>query len=98
MPLIPSPFNPEKKRFFSFCRPLKTRCMQAACRPPPPPSPRRPPAGHHQRRGAAAEDDLLAEEIGLRLLLEGGFEHAHAGGAEPLGVGQRDLPGTAAGV
>ena len=43
--------------------------------------------------GAAAEDGLLAEEVGLGLLLEGGLEHAGAGGADALGPGERGLLG-----
>src|SRR5690606_41933837 len=39
---------------------------------------------------------LLAEQVGLRLLLEGGFDHPCPGSADPLGIGQADplrLPG-----
>ena len=42
-----------------------------------------------ERGGAAAEDGLLAEEVGLGLLGEGGFEDAAAGSADALGVGER---------
>ena len=42
-----------------------------------------------QGGGAAAEDGLLAEEVGLGLLGEGGFEHAGAGAADALGVAER---------
>ena len=39
-----------------------------------------------ERGGATAEDGLLAEEVGLGLFGEGGFEHATAGAADALGV------------
>ena len=41
-----------------------------------------------QRRHAAAEQRLLAEEVGLGLLLEGRLEHAGAGRADAAGIGQ----------
>ena len=41
-----------------------------------------------QGADAAAEDDLLAEQVGLGLLGEGGLQDAGAGAADPLGVGQ----------
>ena len=41
----------------------------------------------HEGAGSAAEHDLLAEEVGLGLLLERGLEHAGAGGADALGPG-----------
>ena len=50
-------------------------------------------AGGHQRGQAAAEHHLLAEEVGLGLLVEGGVEHAGPGGAD--GVRRRTAPGPA---
>ena len=47
---------------------------------------------------SAAQDVLLAEEVGLRLLAEGGLEGAGAGSADGLGVGQDEGPGLAGGV
>src|SRR5690606_37809224 len=47
---------------------------------------------------AAAEHRLLAEEVGLGLLGEGGLQRAGAGAADPLGVGERQVPGGAGGV
>ena len=55
-------------------------------------------AGLHERGEAAAEHDLLAEEVGLGLLLEGGLEHAGAGAADGRRVGQREVAGLAGGV
>ena len=48
--------------------------------------------------GAAAEDGLLAEEVGLGLFGEGGFEDAGAGAADALGVGEGEGEGVAGGV
>ena len=48
--------------------------------------------------GATAEDGLLAEEVGLGLFGEGGFEDAAAGSADGLGVGESEGEGVAAGV
>ena len=47
---------------------------------------------------AAAEDGLLAEQIGLGLLLERRLEDAGATGADPDGVGECELTGVARGV
>ena len=47
---------------------------------------------------AAAEHDLLAEEVGLGLLLEGRLEHAGPGAADGVGVGQGEVAGLARGV
>ena len=47
-------------------------------------------AGLHERRGAAAEHGLLAEEVGLGLVLEGRLDHAAARAADALGVGERE--------
>ena len=55
-------------------------------------------SGLHQRARAAAEHGLFAEEIGLGLFLEGGFDHAGAGAADALGPGERDLLRLLAGV
>src|SRR5581483_8485790 len=49
--------------------------------------------GLDERAGAAAKHGLLAEEISLGLLLEGGLEHAGAGRADALGPGERELFG-----
>ena len=48
-------------------------------------------AGLDERGGAAAEDGLLAEEVGLGLFGEGGFEDAGAGAADALGVAESAL-------
>ena len=40
---------------------------------------------------SSAEDGLLAEEVGVGLVVEGGLEDAGAGGSESLREGQRDL-------
>ena len=45
--------------------------------------------------GAAAEDGLLAEEVGLGLLLERRLENAGPAGAYPDGVRKSELPGVA---
>ena len=42
----------------------------------------------HQLGGTAAEHDLLAEEVGLGLLLEGRLEHAAARAADAVRVGE----------
>ena len=55
-------------------------------------------AGLHQRGGAAAEHRLLAEEVGLGLLGEGGLDDAGPGAADGLRVGQRERDGAAGGV
>jgi len=49
-----------------------------------------------QGGGAAAEHGLLAEEIGLGLLLEGCLEDAGAGASDALGPGEGGFPGVAA--
>jgi hypothetical protein len=41
---------------------------------------------------------MLAEEVGFGFFLEGGFEHAGAGAAQRLGVGERESLGLAADV
>jgi hypothetical protein len=48
--------------------------------------------------GAAAEDGLLAEEVGLGLLREGGLEDAGAGAADALGVAEGEGERVAGGV
>ena len=48
-------------------------------------------AGGHELGDAAAEHGLLAEEVGLGLVLEGRLDHAAARAADALGVGQREL-------
>ena len=49
----------------------------------------------HQLHHAAAEDCLLAEQIGLGLILEGGLHHAAPGAADAGGIGQSQLIGVA---
>jgi hypothetical protein len=45
--------------------------------------------GLHQRGEAAAQHGLLAEQVGLGLLGEGGLDDAGAGAADGVGVRQR---------
>ena len=52
----------------------------------------------HQFHNAAAENGLLAEEVGLRLILEGGLHHAAPGAANARGIGEADVIGLAGGV
>src|SRR5689334_1284803 len=42
----------------------------------------------HERRDATAEQRLLAEQVGLGLLGEGGLEHTGACRAEAAGIGK----------
>jgi hypothetical protein len=56
------------------------------------------PALHNQLGRAAAEHGLFAEEIGFRLLCEGGFEDAAASAADAVRIGQRILVRVARGV
>src|SRR5918997_1243655 len=42
----------------------------------------------HQFGHAAAQDGLLAEQVGLGLVLEGGLDHAGPGAADALGVAE----------
>ena len=51
--------------------------------------------GLHQGGQPAAQHHLLAEEVGLGLLGEGGVEHAGPGGADGVGVGQGQVVGLA---
>src|SRR5215218_116728 len=55
-------------------------------------------AGLDQRGAAAAEHRLLAEQVGLGLLLEGGHQRPGAGAADRAGVGLGQVPGLAGGV
>ncbi len=55
-------------------------------------------AGLHQLADAAAEHRLLTEEVGFRFLGEGGLQHAGAGAANSLGVGESIGQGLAAGI
>ena len=55
-------------------------------------------AGLHQGGHAAAQDGLLAEQVGLGLLAEGGLEDAGARAADARGVGQRIVLRLAGGV
>ena len=55
-------------------------------------------AAAHQIHHAAAQHGLLAEQIGLGLVVEGGFHHAGPGAADAGDVGQSDLIGVAGGV
>ena len=47
---------------------------------------------------ATTEDGLLAEKVALSLIFDGGHEHAGAGAADTLGVGQADVFGVSGGV
>ena len=49
-------------------------------------------AGLDERARAAAEHGLLAEEVGLGLVLERRLDDAAAGAADALGVGERERP------
>src|SRR6266545_2862029 len=55
-------------------------------------------AGLDERGRAAAEHRLLAEQVGLGLLLEGGDQRACAGAADRPCVGLGQVPGLAGGV
>src|SRR5918993_1377273 len=55
-------------------------------------------AGLDERGGAAAEDGLLAEQVGLSLLLEGGDQRPGPGPADRPGVALGQVPGLAGGV
>jgi hypothetical protein len=55
-------------------------------------------ARSHQLGDAAAEHGLLAEQVGLGLVLEGRLDHAGAGAADALRVGEHEVAGLAAGV
>ena len=55
-------------------------------------------AAAHQIHHAAAQDGLLAEEVGLGLIVEGGLHHTGTGAADTGDVGQGDLIGVAGGV
>ena len=55
-------------------------------------------AGLDERGETAAQHDLLAEEVGLGLLVEGGVEDPGPGGAEGVGVGEGQVVGLARGV
>src|SRR5207253_9683018 len=52
----------------------------------------------HERGDPAAEHCLLAEEIGLRLLAEGGLQHRGPRRADPARVGEPQRLGLAARV
>ena len=52
----------------------------------------------HQLHHAAAEDSLLAEEVGFRLVLEGGLHHAAAGPADASRVSQSQVQSLAGGI
>ena len=52
----------------------------------------------HQLHHAAAQDSLLAKQVGLGLVLEGGLHHAAPGAADACGIGQSQLIGVAGGV
>src|SRR4051812_13186017 len=45
----------------------------------------------HELRDAAAQDGLLAEQVGLGLVLEGGLDDAAARAADALGVGEHEV-------
>ena len=46
-------------------------------------------AGLDELGRTAAEDRLLAEQVGLGLVLEGGLDHPAAGAADPLRIRER---------
>ena len=52
----------------------------------------------HEGGEATAQHDLLAEEVGFRLLLEGGLEHACPRAADGSRVRQREVASLAGGV
>ena len=52
----------------------------------------------HQLHHAAAEDGLLAEEVGLRLVLEGGLHDAASRAADARRIGQGQIQGLPRGV
>ena len=52
-------------------------------------------AGLDELSGTATEDGLLAEEVGLGLVLEGGLDDPRAAAADPAGVGQHLVAGRA---
>ncbi len=55
-------------------------------------------AGLHERGEPAAQHDLLAEEVGLGLLVERGLDHAGPRSADGVGVGERERLRLAGGV
>ena len=55
-------------------------------------------SGVDQGGYAAAEDGLLAEQVAFGFVFDGGFQHAGAGAADALGVGQPQVFGVAGGV
>ena len=52
-------------------------------------------AGLDELAGAAAEHGLLAEEVRLGLVLEGGLDHAGTRAADAAGIGQHEIAGGA---
>ncbi|CCY27818.1 putative uncharacterized protein [Firmicutes bacterium CAG:114] len=52
----------------------------------------------HELHHAAAENSLLPEEVGLRLIVEGGLHDAGPGAADARDVGQGDVIGLAGGI
>ncbi len=55
-------------------------------------------AAAHQVHHAAAQHGLLAEQVGLGLVVEGGLHHPRPRAADARDVGQGDLVGVAGGV
>jgi len=55
-------------------------------------------AGPNQLGDAAAQDGLLAEQVGLGLVLERGLDHPAAGAADALAVGEGERQRVAGGV
>ena len=55
-------------------------------------------SGLNQRGNTATEHRLLAEQVGFRLLGEGGADHAGTGAADPRRVGERVRKRGAAGI
>ena len=52
-------------------------------------------AGLHELGGAAAEDRLLAEQVGLGLVLERRLDHPGASAADPPGIREHQVAGVA---
>src|ERR671910_1538256 len=55
-------------------------------------------SGLHQPRHAPAQDGLLAEQVGLGFLGEGGLDAPRTQATDALGVRERERPGVAGGV
>ena len=55
-------------------------------------------AAAHQVHHTTAQHGLLAEQVGLRFVVEGGLHHARPGAADTGDVGQSQRPGPAGGI